>query len=380
MKRRNFISRVSIGGAGAATLAACGQSQSPSSEVSSTESTTTSEQPVVQWRMPTSWPKESEVLYGSATKLCQRISEMTDGRFSIIPYEAGELVEGLEILDAIQTGKAECGHTTSNYYFDKSPALAFATSVPFGLTARQQYAWLYSGGGLELIQEIHKGFGVTYFPAATVGANMGGWFRKEINSVEDLKGLKMRIPGLGAEVISRLGVEAKILPADKIFEAMESGELDAVEWSVPYNDEKLGLNRVAPYYYYPSWWEPGVVIDVLISLDAWNQLPRHYQTIFRTAASEIALTSMSEFMALNSDAIERITRSGTKVLPIKTEILDAAHKEAFAFYEELSAKDSTFKAVYEQWLEFRKKIYRWDLINETSYANYTFNALEDAAS
>ncbi len=315
------------------------------------------------------------MLYGSATKLCQRVSEMTDGHFSITPYEAGELVGGLEILDALQTGKAECGHTTSNYYFDRSPALAFATSVPFGLTARQQYAWLYSGGGLELIQEIYKDLGVTYFPAATVGANMGGWFRKEINSLDDLKGLKMRIPGMGAKVIARLGVEPKVLSADAIFVAMETGELDAVEWSVPYNDEKLGLNRIAPYYYYPSWWEPGVVIDVLISLEAWNQLPTYYQIAFKTAATEIALTSMSDFIALNIDAIERIKRYGTKILPMKEEILDAAHKEAFALYEELSAQDTTFKKVYEQWSQFREKVYRWDLVNEISYANYAFNSI-----
>ncbi|NET10413.1 MAG: ABC transporter substrate-binding protein [Symploca sp. SIO2B6] len=374
MRLRNFFNQIAIGGLGAAGLAACSNpSQTSDSQVAETEFS--SKQPFIQWKMPTSWPKEAEMLYGSAAKLCQRISEMTDGRFSITPYEAGELVEGLDILDALQTGKAECGHTTSNYYFDKSPALAFATSVPFGLTARQQYAWLYSGGGLELIQDIHQDLGVMYFPAATVGANMGGWFRKEINSVEDLKGLKMRIPGMGAKVIARLGVEPKVLSADAIFTAMETGELDAVEWSVPYNDEKLGLNRVASHYYYPSWWEPGVVIDVLISLDAWNQLPMSYQVAFKTAATEIALTSMSEFITLNSDAIERIKRYGTKILPMSEEILDAAYKEAFDLYDELSAQDETFKKVYEHWREFRNKVYRWDLINEISYANYTFNSI-----
>lgn len=371
MKRRNFLDKVAVGGVSAATLTACQQAASQPAD----ESSSLSDQPFIQWRMVASWPKDLDMIYGQAAKLCQRISEMTNGRFTITPYEAGELVGGLEILDAVQTGKAECGHTCSYYFVDQSPALAFATSVPFGLTSRQQFAWLYGGGGLEAMQEIYKGLGIMYFPASTVGANMGGWFRKRIDSLADLKGVNMRIAGLGAQVLSRLGVEAKVLSSDKIFEAMESGEIDAAEWTVPYDEEKLGLNRVAPYYYYPSWTEPGVIIDAVISLEAWNELPTYYQTVFKTAASEISLTSMSEYIALNSDSIDRITRSGTTVLETKKEIMDAAYKETFALYAELSKKDSTFKAVYEQWSEFREKVYRWDLINETSYANYAFNAV-----
>ncbi|MDX2099264.1 MAG: ABC transporter substrate-binding protein, partial [Leptolyngbyaceae cyanobacterium bins.59] len=254
MKRRNLLGYAATGVGSAAALSACNKATTEESRMSPGA---TPGQPTIRWRMATSWPKSLDIAFGTAELVCQKVSDMTKGRFVITPYEAGEIVPGLEVLDAISAGTAECGHTASYYFVKKNPALAFGTTIPFGLNAQQQNAWLNDGGGLDLIRKLYADFGVVTFPGGSTGAQMGGWFTRSIRSVQDLKGLKMRIPGMGGQVMKRLGVDVQVLAGNEIFGALETKRIDAAEWVGPYEDERLGLNRIAPFYYYPGWWEPG---------------------------------------------------------------------------------------------------------------------------
>ncbi|RCJ36989.1 ABC transporter substrate-binding protein [Nostoc minutum NIES-26] len=361
MKRREVLNTAAIATVTAATLASCNQtSKSPSVQTGL---------PNIRWRMATSWPKSLGTFIGAET-VAKRVEEMTNGRFKITPFAAGELVPGLQVLDAVQAGTVECGHTSSYYYIGKSPGLAFATAVPFGLNAQQQYAWLYQGGGLEAIHKIYTNFNVISFPAGSTGAQMGGWFKKEIKSLSDLKGLKMRIPGLGGEVMSRLGVNVQVLPGGEVYLALDRGAIDAAEWVGPYDDEKLGLHKAAPFYYYPGWWEPGPTLDVLVNLTAWKRLPKEYQEVLKTATYEANLNMLSQYDSLNGQALTRLLAGGTKLVPYSPEIMQAAQKLSFELFEENASKDPSFKQVYEQWKGFRQQIFTWNRINELSYANF----------
>ena len=362
MKRRQFFSHAAVGAAGAATLAACGSATDSGGSGASL--------PTVRWKMATSWPTSLDTIFGGAQTVCDRVAQMTDGRFSITPYAAGEVVPATEVLDAVQGGTVQVGHTASYYYIGKNPALAFATSIPFGLNAQQQNAWLYHGGGLEAIQRIYADFNVISFPAGNTGTQMGGWFKQEIKTPGDLNGLKMRIPGLGGKVMTRLGVNAQVLPGGEIFLALERGAIDAAEWVGPYDDEKLGLHKAAQFYYYPGWWEPGATLDVLVNLNQWNQLPTEYQQVFRTAAYEANINMLAQYDARNGAALKRLVGEGVKLTPYSPEILAAAQKASAELLEENANEDGIFKEVYEQWKGFRDEIYQWNRTNELSFANF----------
>ncbi len=363
MKRRKLLNNIAIAASTGATLVACEQTNnSPSVQADSL--------PNVRWQMVTSWPKSLDTIFGGAQTICDRVAAMTGGRFTIEPYAAGEIVPGLEVLDAVQNGTVQCGHTASYYYVGKNPALAFGTCMPFGLTAQQQNAWYYHGGGLEIMHELYSDFNVINFPAGNTGAQMGGWFKKEIKSLSDLKGLKMRIPGLGGKVMSRLGVNVQVLPGGEIYLALERGAIDGAEWVGPYDDEKLGLNKAAPYYYYPGWWEPGPTLEVQVNKSQWDKLPTEYQEIFKTAAMEANLNMLSKYDALNREALTSIINSGTKLTAYSPEILQAAQKSAFDLYEENASQNPTFKKVYEQWNQFRSSVSEWNKINELSFASF----------
>ena len=367
MKRRKLINHIAIAASTGATLVACDQQTSNSPNVQADSL------PNVRWQMVTSWPKSLDTIFGGAQTVCDRVAAMTAGRFTIEPYAAGEIVPGLEVLDAVQNGTVQCGHTASYYYVGKNPALAFGTCVPFGLTAQQQNAWYYHGGGLEVMHELYSDFNVINFPAGNTGVQMGGWFKKEIKSLSDLKGLKMRIPGLGGKVMSRLGVNVQVLPGGEIYLALERGAIDAAEWVGPYDDLKLGLNKAASYYYYPGWWEPGPTLEVQVNKSQWDKLPVEYQEIFKTAAMEANLNMLSKYDALNREALTSIINTGTKLTAYSPEILRAAQKSAFDLYEENASQSQTFKKVYEQWNQFRSSVFEWNKINELSYASFVNN-------
>ena len=362
MKRRQLINYAALGTASVAALSACGPTAAPTAD--------SSDLPTVRWRMATSWPQSLDTIYGGAQTVCDRVSKMTNGRFTIDPFAAGEIVPGLQVLDAVQAGTVECGHTASYYYVGKNPALAFGTSVPFGLNAQQQNAWFYYGGGLEVMHKLYSDFGVINFPAGNTGTQMGGWFKQNIQSLSDLNGLKMRIPGLGGEVMNRLGVNVQVLPGGEIFLALDRGAIDAAEWVGPYDDEKLGLQEAAQFYYYPGWWEPGPTLETQVNLDKWNALPKEYQEVFKTAAYEANISMLAKYDALNGPALKRLVDGGTQLIPYSDEILKAAQTEAFAFFEEKASDDATFKQVYEQWKTFREGVYNWNRVNELSFSRF----------
>ena len=363
MKRRQIIDRLAMAATTSTILVACDRtSNSPSVQAN--------DLPNIRWRMVTSWPKSLDTIYGGAQTVCDRVAAMTGGRFTIEPFAAGEIVPGLEVLDAVQNGTVECGHTASYYYVGKNSALAFGASVPFGLTAQQQNAWYYHGGGLELMHELYSDFNIINFPAGNSGAQMGGWFKKEIASLQDLKGLKMRIPGLGGKIMSNLGVNVQVLPGGEIYLALERGALDAAEWVGPYDDLKLGLNKAASYYYYPGWWEPGPTLEVQVNKSQWDRLPIEYQEIFKSAAIEANLNMLSKYDALNGEALRTIVDGGTNLVTYPPEIMQAAQQAATEYYEAEASNSPAFKKVYDQWNQFRSVVSGWNKINELSYLSF----------
>jgi TRAP-type mannitol/chloroaromatic compound transport system substrate-binding protein len=374
MKRRDILKTVSYGTIGATTIgaiAACNRS-TPGSTANNTNKTL----PTIEWQMATSWPVSLETIFGGAKTLAERVAAMTGGKFKIVPRAAGELAPPLEVLDVVSQGAVPCGHTAGYYYIGKSPVTAFGTSMPFGLLAQQQNAWLYEGGGLKALQDIYaKKFGVIQFPAGNSGTQMGGWFRKEISTVRDLQGLKMRIPGLGGQVMGRLGVTVQNLPGGEIYQALQTGAIDAAEWVGPYDDEKLGLNKVAKFYYYPGWWEPGSTFEVQVNLNEWQKLPIEYQEIFKTAAYESNMTMLARYDSLNNEALQRLLQANVQLRPYSDEILTAAEKAAFSLYDEFAAKDADFKSVYQGWQQFRDRIYAWNNRNESSFERFVYAKL-----
>lgn len=364
IKRRKLLSQIAIGATTATVIGACGESQK-------TTNASINGLPNIRWRMAASWPKSLDTIFGGAETICRRVSALTGGRFQIQPFASGEIVPGLQVMDAIVDGTVECGHTGTLYYIGKNPAVAFFDAVPFGLNASQQNAWLYHGGGLDAMQKIYSDFGLVAFPAGNTGVQMGGWFNRRINSLEDLKGLRMRIPGLGGQVMAQLGVNVQVLPAGEIFLALERGTVDAAEFIGPYDDEKLGLNKTAPFYYYPGWWEPGPTQYLIINQSKWVKLPKEYQEILATSAMEAGVTMLAKYNNLNRQAIKRIIASNTELIPYPIDVLKAAQNTAWQLYDDYASKDKVFRDLYANWRQFREEISQWHKINELSLANFT---------
>lgn len=384
MKRREFLEMAAKGALGATALGlvGCGgeaapATQAPQTDVVPEEVLTEAVQndsalPEINWEIATSWPLALDTIFGGAETFAQRVSAMTGGKFNMTARAAGELVPGLEVLNAVEAGSVPIGHTASYYYVGRSPVTAFGTALPFGLTARQQNSWLYEGGGLELMQQVYaEKFNAIQFPAGNTGAQMGGWFNKEINTPADLQGLKMRIPGLGGQVMSKLGVTVQVIPGGEIFQALQTGAIDAAEWVGPYDDSKLGFQDVAKYYYYPGWWEPGPTLEVQINLGEWNNLPEVYREIIRTAAHEANTIMLARYDAKNFDALQSLVAdSDVELRPFSDEVLQVCEGAAFELYDEFSAQDSDFSAIFKEWNKFREGIQAWHALNETRYLNY----------
>ncbi|MBF2001719.1 MAG: TRAP transporter substrate-binding protein [Synechococcales cyanobacterium C42_A2020_086] len=373
MERRKLMKAIAQGGLTAAALGVVGGCNNPTNSPTGSTGRSDGALPTLEWQMATSWPTSLDTLFGGAKVFADRVALMTGGRFKITPRAAGELAPGLEVLNVVSQGAVQCGHTASYYYIGKSPVTAFGASLPFGFNAQQQNAWLYEGGGLRKLQELYASkFNVIQFPAGNTGAQMGGWFRKEITSVSDLQGLKMRIPGLGGQVMGKLGVTVQTLPGGEIFQALQTGAIDAAEWVGPYDDEKLGLNKVAQFYYYPGWWEPGTTLEVQINLNEWNKLPGEYKAAIETAAHEANMTVLSRYEAQNNEALQRLIQSGVQLRQYSDEIMAAAEDASFALYDEFAAKDADFKSLFEEWKQFRSRVYAWNKLNEGSFERFTY--------
>lgn len=330
--------------------------------------------PEIKWRLTSSFPKSLDAIYGAAEIVARHVAEATDGRFQIQVFAAGEIVPGLQAADAVANGTVECCHTASYYYWGKDPTFAFGTAVPFGLNSRMQNAWQYDGGAIELLNEFYKKYNLYALPAGNTGAQMGGWFRKEIKAVGDLNGIKMRIGGFGGRVISKLGVIPQQIAGGDIYPALEKGTIDATEWVGPYDDEKLGFYKVAQYYYYPGWWEGGAMLHLMINLGKWNELPKTYRAALFAACAYANSWMQARYDARNPLALKRLVAAGAQLRPFSPEILEACLAAANEVYAEISAQNADFKRVFEHMKAFRGDAYLWWQVAEMGFDTFMVRA------
>jgi TRAP-type mannitol/chloroaromatic compound transport system substrate-binding protein len=326
--------------------------------------------PQLSWRLVASWPKSLDTLFGACEVLARRVREITDDKFQIQVFAAGEIVPAFAVLDAVQNKTIEMGNTGAYYYWGKEAALAFGSAVPFGLNSRQMDSWLAQAGGNELMQEVFARFGCYGIPMGNTGCQMGGWFRKEINKVEDMRGLKFRIGGFAGKIIGRLGVlPIQIAPGD-IYPALEKGTIDAVEWVGPHDDEKLGFYKIAKYYYYPAWWEGSANVHTLVNLEKWNSLPTYYQAAVLAAARDAGYWLTTRYDAANPAALKRLLSRGVQLRGFSAEIMEACYKAANDVYAETSAANPLFKKIYDSMAEFRADSYLWWQVAEMSFDSF----------
>jgi TRAP-type mannitol/chloroaromatic compound transport system substrate-binding protein len=357
MERRSFIKKAAIGASvGAISAPALAQTQ-----------------PTIEWRLASSFPKSLDTIYGAGETLAKRVSQLTGGKFNIRAFAAGEIVPGLQVLDAVQAGTVQMGHSAGYYYFGKDPAFCFDTAIPFGLNSRQQTAWIEQGGGKQLLRDFFKDYGVMNFLGGNTGTQMGGWFRKEIKSVKDLKGLKMRIAGLAGKVMKELGVVPQQVAGGEIYTNLEKGTIDAAEWVGPYDDEKLGFYKVAPYYYAPGWWEPSAQLSFYVGIKEWEKLPKDYQAALEVATYEAHTVMQAEYDARNPAALARLIKNGVKLRTFSKEIMEASAKAATAVLEEEASKNAKFKALYDPWKRFRQDETQWFSVAEAPLQNFLIN-------
>ena len=355
MKRRQFLKTAGLGAAASAAVAAPAIAQS---------------MPELKWRLTASWPKSLDTLYGACETFAKFVSEATDGKFQVQVFAAGEIVPPLQVLDAVQNGTVEMGHSAQYYYIGKDPTWALFCAVPFGLNARQQNAWFYAGDGQKLIDEFGAKFNSKCLLMGNTGAQMGGWFKKEIKTVADLKGLKMRIGGWAGKTLSKLGVIPQQIAGGDIYPALEKGTIDATEWVGPYDDEKLGFYKVAKYYYYPGWWEGGTTNHLLINLAKWNELPKSYQAIVAAAAGYANVEEQARYDARNPQALKRLVADGVQLRPFSQAIMEACLKASNEVNAETSATNPNYKKVLDSMQAFRNDEYLWWQVAEYSYDSF----------
>jgi len=354
MERRSFLKKAAVGASvGAIAAPALAESM-----------------PAINWRLASSFPKSLDTIYGAAEVFSKRVSQLTNGKFNIRVFAGGELVPGLQVMDAVQAGTVEMGHTASYYYYGKDPTFAFDAVVPFGLTSRQQTAWFDQGGGRELTRAFFKDYGIINFQGGNTGTQMGGWFRKEVKTVQDLNGLKMRIGGFAGRVMQHLGLVPQQIAGGDIYPSLEKGTIDAAEWIGPYDDEKLGFNKVAPFYYAPGWWEPGLQVSFYIGIKQWEKLPKVYQAAIEAASYEAHVVMQAQYDAKNPAALARLLKNGTKLRFFSKEIMEACWKAANDVMEEEASKNAKFKKIYEPWKRFRNDENQWFSVAEAPMQNF----------
>lgn len=369
MDRRKFLrgtaAATTTGLIGAGLLGGC----QPQNAVDCTTGSV-SKSATFNWKMVMSWPLNFPGLGTGANHLAEYIKRLSGNRLNIKVYGAGELVPAFEVFDTVSRGTAEMGHSASYYWKGKVPAAQIFTGVPFGMTAQEHNAWLYYGGGLDLWREIYAPHKLIPFPAGNSGTQMGGWFNKEINSVEDLQGLKMRIPGLGAEVLKLAGGTPQNTPGPEIFTALQTGTIDATEWVGPLNDLAFGLFRAARYYYYPGWHEPGTALEVMVNKDAFDTLPRDLQAIVEIACQAVNLDMLSEFMARNVDALASlIDEHGVELRQFPDDVINHLRQLTKVVLQDQASKNADFKRVYESYSVFLQNVSGWTAISEQHYMN-----------
>ena len=368
MERRDFAKKALLGAAGAGLLTGCGDDSSPA------EDGAPNVQPnkQVRWRLASSFSRSLDTIYGAAEVLAERLQALTDGNFELLPYPGGELVPPLEVLGSVQNRTVEMGHSASYYFIGKNPALAFDCTVPFGLTARQYNAWLYYGGGMELLRDLFADFNILNLPGGNTGAQMGGWFKTGVESLDDMRGLKMRIPGLGGQVMSEMGVNTQVLPSGEIYPSLERGAIDAAEWVGPYDDEKLGFHEVSQYYYFPGWWEPGPALTFYVNRDAYDELPTQYQDALKTAASEANVRMLAEYDHKNPAALDRLLDHDITLRRFPDEVMRRAQEITTQRLEDNASGNPQYRTIYEAYKDAREDAYRWFGTAEMGYADFAF--------
>ncbi len=332
--------------------------------------------PDVKWRLTSSFPKSLDTLFGGAESFAKRVAQLSDNKFQIRVFAPGEVVPALQALDAVQNNTVEMCHTASYYFVGKDLTFGFDAGVPFGLTARQQHAWITQGGGAQLMRDFMAEYNVVTMPAGNTGVQMGGWFRKELKTLDDVKGLKMRIPGIGGQVWSKLGAVPQQIAGGEIYPSLERGAIDGAEWVGPHDDEKLGFHKVAPFYYYPGFWEAGTQISLMVNKGLWEGLPPIYRAMIEAASAETNGEMMARYDHQNPQALRRLVAAGAQLRPYPREILAAAWKATHELYDETSAKNPKFKTVYEPWRKFRDDQYLWFRVAELTYENFAFSAAQ----
>jgi TRAP-type mannitol/chloroaromatic compound transport system substrate-binding protein len=354
MERRNFIRQTGLAGvlaAGAAPAIVHAQAN-------------------IRWRMASSFPKSLDTIFGAAEEFARQVSAMTGGKFQISTHPAGELMPAFGVVDGVQNGTVEMAHTAPYYFFGKDETFALGCVIPFGLNSRQMTAWMFEGNGLKLMREFYKTYNIINFPGGNTGAQMGGWFRKPVTSLADIKGLKFRIGGFGGKVIERIGGVPQNIPGGEIYQALEKGTIDAAEWVGPYDDLKLGFNKVAPNYAYPGWWEGGPQLDFFINQKAFDALTPEYKAIVEAAAAYAHVDMQAKYDGRNPAALRTLVSSGTKLFRFPKDVMELAFKESMAMYAELSDKNPHWKKVYADFTKFRAEQNLWFRFAEAGFDDF----------
>ena len=357
MERRKFIQNAA--GTGLAGILAAGVAPAVHAQA-----------PAIRWRLASSFPKALDTIFGAADTFSKAVSDATGGKFVISVHAGGELMPPFGVVDGVQQGTVECAHTAPYYFFGKDDTFAIDCAIPFGLNSRQMTAWMYEGNGMKLLREFYAGYNIVNFPMGNTGAQMGGWYRKEIKSLADIKGLKMRIGGFGGKVLSAIGGVPQNIPGGEIYQALEKGTIDATEWIGPYDDEKLGFVKVAKHYYYPGWWEGGPQLSLYVNQKAYDALPADYKAILASAASHAHVVMQAKYDAKNPAALKRLVGAGAKLHAFDPTIMKAAHDAAMALYDDLSGKNPAWKKIYADYAAFRDEQNLWFSFTEANFDSF----------
>ena len=358
MERRHFIRHTGLAGvlaAGAAPAVVHAQAN-------------------VRWRLASSFPKSLDTIYGAADVFSARLKEMSGGKFEVSVHPGGELVPPFGVVDAVQNNTVEMAHTVPYYYFGKDPTFAIGAAIPFGMNSRQMSAWMFEGNGLTLMREFYANYNIISFPGGNTGAQMGGWFRKEIKTLADMKGLKFRIGGFAGKIVERLGGVPQNIPGGEIYQALEKGTIDAAEWVGPYDDQKLGFNKVAPFYYYPGWWEGGPQVDFYINTKAYEGLSAEYKAMVRTASAFAHVDMQAKYDGRNPAALKQLVAAKTKLVPYPKAVMDAAFQASMEIYSELNASNPAWKKIYADYATFRRDQNLWFRFTEARFDGYMQSA------
>ena len=358
MERRTFVR-----GAGLAGIVAAG-----------TAPAIVHAQQALRWRLASSFPKSLDTIFGGAEVFAKKVSDLSGGKFQITVHAGGELMPPFGVVDAVQAGTVELCHTVPYYYFGKDPTFAIGAAIPFGMNSRQMTAWMLHGNGLKLMREFYGNYNIISFPGGNTGAQMGGWFRKELKSMKDVQGLKFRIGGFAGEILKRIGGVPQNIPGGEIYQSLEKGTIDAAEWVGPYDDEKLGFYKVAPFYAYPGWWEGGPQIDFFINNKAFGGLSAEYKAIIETASMYAHTDMQAKYDALNPGALKQLVAAKTKLVPYPKDVMDAAFKASMETYAELNAKNPAWKKVYTDYNAFLRDQNLWFRFTESTFDRYMQSA------